>query len=304
MIRFVTLCFICCLGITGFAEEKSADALPIRQMISNSISHFEKAYAERNAESLAKLFTKEAEYVDSAGTVFHGRSIIEAEFAAIIQLTPPSDLTIELTSIRPISENMIVEEGVSSFTDQASKAVTRTRYTATHVKQQDGNWLIASLRELSANELSPHDRLATFNWLLGSWHEDVGGSVITTDWQWSPDGNFLIGEFHIQTAGDSILGGTHRIGWDTQRNQFRSWVFESNGGSAEGWWRPNENGSWSVNLNGVGVDGVSRSSILTYAPDGDQAIFVSQDFRTIDGTPLPNLVHRIVRKPPSTNLAP
>jgi hypothetical protein len=102
----------------------------------------------------------------------------------------------------------------------------------------------------------------------------------------------------MRPAADITWTGTHRIGWDAERKQFRSWIFESSGGAMEGRWRPNEDGSWSVGLSGVDAEGVRRSSTLTYTRDGEDAIVVSQERRIADGQSLPAVAHRAVRRPP------
>jgi hypothetical protein len=71
----------------------------------------------------------------------------------------------------------------------------------------------------------------------------------------------------------------------------------------EGRWRPNEDGSWSVSLSGADAEGVRRSSTLTYARDGEDALVVSHERRIVDGQSLPAVVHRAVRRPPPAQVS-
>ncbi|TWT34996.1 hypothetical protein KOR42_53310 [Thalassoglobus neptunius] len=271
----------------------------IQVIAEQTANHYIEAFNNRDATALSKLFTDEAEYVDVSGTIFHGRPVIEAEFAANFAVSPPGTLAIEMASIRQIAHGVMVEDGVASFNPEGDEATIRTLYTTTHVKQNDGSWLMASVRELSSGTMSSHEQLKALTWLLGDWHEDVRGVITQSTWDWSEDENFLVGTFTVEQSDAVSWTGTHRIAWDAERNQFHSWVFESHGGTTEGWWEPNPDGSWSVNMSGIDASGVRRSARLTYLADGDDAIVVSETQRLVNGTSLPPTVHRVVRKPPA-----
>ncbi|MBX3436036.1 MAG: nuclear transport factor 2 family protein [Planctomycetaceae bacterium] len=292
------LCLIGCCSV-GRADDKSAAAL--QEAIEQSANRFVEAYSKRDAKVVASLFTSEAEYVDGTGTVFHGRAAIEAEFAAAFDLDALGILTIEILSIRPVAPGVVVEEGVSTLraADASSGVLSRTRYAATHVQQPDGSWLLASVRELETLPLTPHEHLASLSWLEGWWKEEVGGTSATTEWTWSEDENFLISHFTVHDKTGVPLKGSHRIGWDAERQQFRSWVFDSTGGSAEGWWVADEHGAWTVQMSGVDAEGVRLSSVLTFFRDGADGLVITQDQRVRGDVSLPAVTHRVVRQPPA-----
>lgn len=296
----IAVCLCCWSSAVTGDEKKGPD---LQAVVSASGDRYLKAFGERDAKKLAALFTKEAEYVDSTGTVFHGREAIEAELAASFKDDPEGTLTLEVSSIRPIAAGVVVEEGVSTFTPKGDGPTVQTRYAVTHVKQPDGNWLIASARELETMELSPHDHLKTLAWLEGRWREEDGQSVVSTEWKWSEDGNFLISEFSVRDEGEISLKGTHRLGWDGERKQFRSWIFDSTGGFSEGWWTAGEPGSWLVQLTGIDAAGTRRTSTISYVRDGADAILVSQEKRVHAGNSLPDISHKIVRQPPQPGSA-
>jgi len=281
-------------------EEKTLDEQAI---VESSVDAFAEAFNQQNVKALAELFTEEAEYVDSSGLVFHGRSVIAAEFAAAFSTREQGTTSVELVSIRPIAKDAIVEEGVSTFQPKGDGPESHTRYVAIHVKQSDDSWLIASVRELEAGEMSHNARLHALSWLLGAWHEDVDGSVVRTEWKWSENGSYLLSKFSVRQSTGESWEGSHRIGWDAERQQFRSWVFEANGGVMEGWWRQNVDGSWSVALSGVDASGIRRAVLFTYEADGPEAIRVSQSQRIVGGFSLPGSVHRIVKQPPTANVS-
>lgn len=297
--RLLIVALVCLTSWAGMVNAEEGDASALQAAIEQAAKRFSKAFKDRDASALAAQFTPEAEYVDSSGTIFHGREAIAAEYASAFALHPPGELEIEILSIRPIAQGVVVEDGLSTFRAVEGGLSTRTRYSATHVQQPDGSWLMASVRELAALRTTPHDHLKTLSWLQGGWREEVGGTSIATDWKWSEDGNFLISEFELRDVNGVSLKGTHRIGWDAERKQFRSWVFDSTGGSAEGWWTAGEDGIWSVQFSGVDAEGRRTASVLTYSHDVADGLVVTQDQRTLAGVRLPSITHRVVRQPPA-----
>lgn len=298
---FVVFVFLSSAYELPAAEPTLAD---LQKVVSNSVKQYSEGFAKRDAKAIAAMFTVEGEYVDAVGTVFHGRQIIEAELKASFETDPPGALEISVLSIRPIAAGLLIEEGVSTFTPKENGIGTRTHYTATHVRQADGTWLLASVRELESAEATPHEQLKALGWLEGRWREENGNTVVKTEWKWSEDGNFLLSEFTLKTNDKDTLKGTHRIGWDAERRQFRSWIFDASGGNADGWWSAAEDGSWSVHLSGIGATGIRRSSVMTYARNGADTLVVTQTKQTLAGVGMPESTYRVVRDAPAPPTAP
>jgi uncharacterized protein (TIGR02246 family) len=293
----VTFCALLTAN-TVFAAD-SADAL--QAAISQSADKFAEAFAKKDAKAIAALFTAEAEYVNADGTVFHGRAAIEAELSATFAAGPPGKVAIELVSIRPVAAGLVVEDGVSTFRSNEDDASTQTRYTATHLRQPDGSWLMASVRELSEPAVSAHDRLKSLAWLLGRWREENPDSVVNTEWKWTHDGTALLAHFTTRHASGDAKTGSHRVGWDAERKQFRSWIFDSTGGFADGWWTADDDGSWSVSLHGVDAEGSRVATLLSYTHD-DDALTITQNQRVRGGVTLPSITSRVVRQPPAASV--
>lgn len=301
-IGFLGVCWL--LTWSASVSAADGDSAALQKIVDTSVEAFIKSFEKQDATGLGELFTPEAEYVQPDGTVFHGRAAIEEEFAAGFAGKDPATLEIEVTSIRPIASGVLIEEGVTTTTPKdPANPVTRARYTATHVKQADGKWLLASVRELEAPQLTPNDRLRPLAWLVGEWRDESPERVVSTNWKWSEDGSYLLGEFSISGTESSDVKGTHRIGWDPQRAQLRSWIFEAGGAFAEGVWSSREGGGWTQQSNGVLSTGESTSSVFTYVLDGTDAIAVSQTQRIVGGESLPDRQVRIVRQPPKPSVA-
>jgi uncharacterized protein (TIGR02246 family) len=288
---------------TETASAAQLDAATAEKVVAESTAKYSELFAKQDAAGLATLFTAEAEYVDSTGTVFHGRAVIEAELAATFKAQPKGTLEIEVVSIRPIADGVIMEEGGSTFRPEGDGQVVQSRYIALHARQADGTWQLAGVRELAPADLTPHERLKALSWLIGDWREEVDGGVTKSSWKWSDDGVALLATFTVRDPQGETRSGTHRIGWDAERKQFRSWIFDLTGGFADGWWSPGADGSWSVRLNGVDDEGERIAGTLTYTGDGPDKLTITQHDRMRGGEELPGVETRVVRAPPAPGAA-
>jgi uncharacterized protein (TIGR02246 family) len=289
----------CVLAVVAASPLGAADKPEDLQAAITAVTdQFSKGFEARDAKAIAALFTEEGEFVDGSGTVFHGRSAIEAEFQAALEVGKPGTLSIDPVSIRPIATGIVVEDGVTTFQPKEEGAASQTRFTSTYVRQADGKWLLASVRETEPAEMTPHERLKTLAWLLGHWRQESAGSIVDTNWTWSKDGNFLLGDF--ETSGvESPLHGTHRIGWDAEREQFRSWVFNADGSAADGWWSRSIDDVWTVQLHGLSVDGDRIGARVAYERDGADALVITLGDQQMDGVGIPDETSRVVRQPPA-----
>ena len=57
-----------------------------------------------------------------------------------------------------------------------------------------------------------------------------------TSYRWTDNHRFILGQFTVQIGGKPAMTGSQRIGWDPLKKTIRSWVFDSEGGFAEGLW--------------------------------------------------------------------
>jgi uncharacterized protein (TIGR02246 family) len=279
------------------------DAATAEKVVAESTAQYAELFARQDAAGIAALFTPEAEYVDADGIVFHGRAVIEAELAATFAEQPKGKIEIEVVSIRPIADGVIVEEGGSTFQPEGDGPIVQSRYMALHARQADGTWLLAGVRELAPVELTPHERLKSLAWLIGDWREEAAGGVTKTSWKWSDDGVALTAAFTVRDPEGEIRTGTHRVGWDAERKQYRSWIFDSTGGFADGWWTFGADDTWSVRLAGVNAEGERIAATLTYAADGPDKLTITQHDRVRGGEGLPVVETRVVRQPPAPGAA-
>ena len=94
--------------------------------------------------------------------------------------------------------------------------------------------------------------------------------------------------FTVSIEDQIDMAGMQFIGWDPAAKQIRSWVFDSDGGFAEGRWTKKED-RWSITTTGTLPDGATASSVnVITRVDDDQFKWQSVN-RTASGALLPNI---------------
>ncbi len=279
-------------------------AMPLRlasqtddQAIRQAADAFTKSYNAKDAKSLASLFAPNAEIVDENGNAFQGRENIELVFGGIFKEHPKGKIEISIKSIRFVTPVTAIEDGASTVTQEANEPPERDRYMVVHVKQ-DGKWLMASARDLADEENSSEDQLQQLAWLIGDWVDESPDAMVVTSYRWADNHRFILSDFTIQVGGNPAMTGSQRIGWDPLNKQIHSWVFDSQGGFAEGVWT-REGNRWIVKMSGVTREGKSASSTnITTMLSKDRLTWQSRD-RIIGGDKMPDVEELpIVRKPP------
>lgn len=280
------------------------------QAVRDAVAAFTRAFNAGDAPALARLHTADAQVELEDGTVVAGRASIEEQFARLFGGETRPRIALETDSIQFLGADAAIEEGRSAFSFPADDTANgnenpngldhpdaeQGRYTVLYVKR-DGHWLHHRVRELPV-ERSPYDHLKELEWMVGDWVNEQSGTVVETSCAWSENRAYLLREFTLKLAGKPAMTGTQRIGWDPLTKQIRSWVFDSEGGRAEGLWS-RDGDRWIVKLNGVLRDGrvASATQIITYL-NRDSSTWTSVD-RAVGGEVEPDVeVVVLVRQPP------
>lgn len=275
-------------------DKNSAEEEAIRK----TSETYAQAYAAGDAKAVAAHFTPDAEYVDERGDLFKGRQAIEEALTAFFAENPGCQLDVDIDTIRFVSPDVAIEDGTTTLTQPEGPATDYSHYTTVHVKTA-GKWLAASVREHAPKDRREHRaQLQQLEWLLGDWVDEDDDSIVEYSCQAVDNGNFLLRQFTVKISGQEAMSGTQRIGWDPVNGKLRAWVFDSEGGYAEGTWH-RDGDSWILKTTGVTADGQTASGTSIYT-------FVSDDIMTwqavdheIAGEQLPDSeVVTIVRKPP------
>mgnify|MGYP001148470827 CR=1 FL=1 len=307
-----TLIVLCLIGqIRAPAQSTAtADEAAIRALV----VEFTRAFNAGDAKGVAALFTENARIATEGGDGVEGRTAIEKLFAESFSASPGQIIVVKTDSLRMLGSEAALEEGTATITgastgddaDADADADARagsSRYTAAYVKV-DGKWLQDDVHDyplLKAAVARPaHEHLKELEWLVGEWLDESDDAEVRTTCDWSDDHHFLLRSFKMRIGGRIEVSGVQRIGWDPRFNQFRSWVFDSEGGFSDGLWSRDDQGRWIIKSTGFLKDGrtVSATNILTRG-DGDSLRWGSVD-RTLGGNALSDVEEVVlVRKPPS-----
>jgi uncharacterized protein (TIGR02246 family) len=273
------------------SKTESADETAIRQ----SADAFTTAYNAHNAKAVSELFALKAEVTDENGNVIKGREAIEKDFAQTFEKFPETKIQLEIGSIRILTPNIAVEEGIVRGQPIPGDGESVSAYVAVHVKVE-GRWVLASVSDYATPvEMTAHDRLQELAWVVGDWIEESPESAVKSSCRWDETGNYLIQDFVLHMAGAANSSGSMRIGWDALRGQIKSWTFNADGGHSEGYWT-RDGDSWTVKSHGVNAKGEVTSATSVYRMlDGDTMTWRSYD-RVVGGVPRGDVPEFVIKR--------
>jgi len=280
------------------AEEKPAAPNPDEQAVRQLSQRVANAYNGGQAKAVAAAFLPEGEAVDEVGNVYQGRDQLEQVFTKFFEKFPGVTMSMDVAAIRVLGPGLAVEDGTRKVITKDGTGKAATRYTMTYVKRE-GQWLIASAREFTADEEpTPHERLRPLAWLAGDWVDENSESVVLMSCRWSEDKNFLLMEYTAKIQGRSAMKTSQRIGWDPLHQRVRSWAFDSDGGYGDAHWTAIDTG-WVIKSSAVLPDGRTGSATLFIEPV-DKGKFVMRGFDRIVGDETNDDYEvTIVRRPPA-----
>ncbi len=259
------------------------------------------AYNAKNAEALAGRFLSKAEYEVDTGEVLAGRQAIQDHFARSFETNPQLKARLNDTKVRLVSSHMATQEGTFTVTANPEDGEAQTPFVAIWTTDE-GQWRLASIRELApddrSDEATPADRLQPLAWLVGDWVDESHESVVKISCRWSDDGNFLLQDFTVKSAGEEILSGTQRLGWDPLTHKIHGWLFDSTGGHGESTWNWDGN-QWVVRASSVRRNGQIDASLNTIVQQGPDTYRWESSHRMLGDDPLPNVSVVVVRQAPT-----
>lgn len=276
---------------TPDAAAVSADEAAIRQ----SVVDFESAFKRHDAQAVANLWTENGEYIDEVGQRYEGRAAIEQEYEQFFRDHPAAELQISVGSIRLLGPSTAIEDGSASLVPRPAGAPGGSNYVAVHVKQEDGRWLLASVRDSLVEVPSNYGSLQHLELLVGEWTAEHAGTRADVSCQWNPRKSFLERRFVVTRDGKVVSASTEMIGWDPIAKQVTSWTFSSDGGRAQGTWTELEDG-WAILNEGVTADGTPTESVDVWAALLDGALGWRSTRRSIGGTALKDARHVVLKK--------
>lgn len=225
---------------------------------------FTKAFNEAKPDALVESFLPEGELVTENGSVYRGKEELKGLFTQYFTEFPGAKLGLDIESIRPLGENLVIEEG-TRYLGINDQPLTQVRYVATLMKK-DGKWLLASLREFySPPAETPGSFLEPMAWMVGDWVSEGNGAKVKINYRWSEGGNYLLGTFETIQDDQVAMKSEQRIGYDPLTGKIRSWLFDEDGGYADGYWTLLED-EWVLKSQAVGPDGTVGFATITVSP--------------------------------------
>lgn len=276
-------------------DQRRIDETAIRR----TDASFVKAYQQGDAKSVAAHFTPDAEYVDELGNIFQGREAIEESLTEFFTEHKGCKLEMTIETIRFLSPDVAIEDGRTLAIHTKISSPVASRYTTVHVKTH-GKWMAASVRDHAPKDRREHRaQLQQLDWLSGDWVDEGNDLIVNFSCRPTSNGNFLLRTFRIQVAGQETMTGTQRIGWNPLTGKLRTWIFDSEGGYAEGSWH-RAGKSWVLKCIGVTADGGSASCSSIYTPINDHTMTWQSVNHEVGGVKQPDSkVITIVRHAPA-----
>lgn len=249
---------------------------------------FVEAFHKGDAKALAAFWTADGDYIDQNGHRLKGRDAIEKAFDRFFAENKDLKLRINVASIRFLTPEIAIEDGMTDVMPPDGGPPSRARYTNVHVKK-DGEWYLSSVRDAVFSPPTNYEVLRGLEWTIGEWAADSDkGEIARVSFDWADNQNFITSSFTTTFKSISIGGGTQWIGWDPAAKHIRSWTFEESGGFGEGRWT-NDGNRWTIKTNSVLRDGKKITAThVVIRIDPDTLTWQSKD-RSVDGKPLPDI---------------
>jgi uncharacterized protein (TIGR02246 family) len=286
---FFAICVVALCSMNAAVADQSADKATIEKRVAS----YTAAFNARDAKALAAHWSVEAVYTNPlTGSQVEGREAIEKEFTVILTEHKDSKLAVDVDSIQFISPSVAVENGVATVVAGDGDPQEST-YSAIHVKR-DGKWYLDRVTEEDVPVvLSNYDKLKSLEWLIGSWVDGDDQAKIKTTCAWTKNKNYITRKFAVSVGDDVDMSGLQIIGWDASAKEIRSWVFDSDGGFAEGRWT-NKKDQWYITKTGTLADGRKSSSVNVISRVDDEQFKWQSLNRTVGGNLLPNIDEVVV----------
>mgnify|MGYP001365100151 CR=1 FL=1 len=244
LVGTIVVCGCILLAATPADEAvREADEAAIRKATQDFVAAFEKG----EAETVAAHLTDGAQMIPDDAPEIRGREAVQKACAGHFARFPQQKITLNPESLRFMSRDTAVEEGLMSTSKEKGAAETH-RYSLLHVRE-DGKWLIAEIREWPSEGTALQD----LAWLIGSWQSMRADAEVQTTWEWLGNKAFIRGTITMRQK-DQTVSGMQLIGVDPRTDELTIWVFEADGGVTQGTCMRDDN-SWVFETSGLTADG-------------------------------------------------
>ncbi len=280
------------LALLNWGHVEGGETEAVKQRTASYISSFNK----KDPKEMAQHWAQDASYINPlTGTAVKGRAEIEKQLAELFKGIGDINLKIETTTVDFPSTNKAVQRGKVTFS-KVGQPSKESLFQAVFVKQ-DGQWNISKIDEVEWLEAPTNaEKLKDLEWLIGEWVDKSDTFEVESAYQWDKFKNFITHHFKVTVLGKPDVEGQQIIGWDPVQHEVRSWMFDSDGGFAQGKWKK-EGKSWVVETASTLPSGAVGSQVTIFTPVDRNSYTLEITGREINGELLPHLEPvKIVRK--------
>lgn len=255
--------------------------------ITAAIESFLNAFNQGDAEGLAAHWAEDGVYESrTSGEQVAGRASMLQQYQQMFAGETGPKLALVTDSIEFVSPNVALEKGRATVTGPDDHVI-QSAYSVVYVRH-NGRWLIDRVTEQDlVFEVNHADKLRDLEWMIGQWGQELDGTAVELNCNWTKKQNFISLAFKVTRDGEVQTSGLQIIGWDPAHEQIRSWLFDSEGGFVSGTWTEDE-GKWVIQSVATLADGGQGSYTSVLHPRGDGTCSWQKTNQIIDGELLPN----------------
>lgn len=268
------------------------------EILQESATAWVEAYNKGDAEAISSLFVARGEFALASGELLLGREEIKSYYSELFSMEARPQAALEAGSVRFVSDRIALEDGTIHLTSPEG-GVSSHFYTAVHERQEDGGWLLASVRDEGGDESTPSEKLLSLEWLIGDWVIQTEAGDTWISFFWSDDGPYIDAKATTESPDAPSSSATMRIGWNENTETFQSWSFDADGGFNQSKWTTMNPGEFLLRTEGITASGETNVStqILRELPGGAGFSWTKRD-QVIAGELAEDRTLKAVKRPP------
>lgn len=255
-------------------DDVEPDRAADRTAVRDRTQEFLKTLAKGDPKKVAALWTATGEYVRGDLTI-RGRSNIEKAYAEHLKKKQPGAVTVEGESIRFLSDDTAVQEGVFVVKRPNPAETMRSVFSILYVRS-GGKWYFGLVREWPE---APS--LQDLAWLAGSWKFQSDGAETRMVVEWTESKKYLLCRTTYKSD-DQTTTATQILAVHPATGAIQSWTFESDGSLGEAVWSRTDKG-WTAKVTSYTADGAKATATTTLTPVDENAFSFQSTERTVDG---------------------